>query len=272
MIKKIMSGGQTGADRAALDVAMKYDIPHGGWIPRGRKTEAGPLSLRYKLKETPGGDYPSRTRQNIMDSDGTVIISRGPLTGGSLLTRTFARTGKKPNCHIDLSCGEAFEASMIIQSFILDNGIQALNVAGPRASHDPGIYHDVKTILEAVIYLLFLENGREKAVLQDLPGKVPEAAFPESAQGAAALLFNDLSLRIRAGMARSKDLRLMDIYFVWMEYVRQRVGLDAGNAPLLAACKPYDDLAFFCAEDAVMEILKVLYAMLKKTCCLRIVE
>ena len=86
MIKKIISGGQTGADKAALDAAIKWDIPHGGWVPKGRRTESGPLSDYYQLKEMHTGDYPSRTEQNVIDSDGTLIISHGELNDGSEYT------------------------------------------------------------------------------------------------------------------------------------------------------------------------------------------
>ncbi len=90
MIKKIISGGQTGADQAALDVAIKLDIPHGGWITKGRLTEDGPLPDKYNLQEMPTSSYPERTEKNILDSDGTLIISHGKLTGGSALTRELA--------------------------------------------------------------------------------------------------------------------------------------------------------------------------------------
>ncbi len=82
MIKRIISGGQTGADQAALDVAIKLDISHGGWIPKGRLTEDGPLPDKYKLQEMPTSSYPKRTEKNILDSDGTLILSHGKLTGG----------------------------------------------------------------------------------------------------------------------------------------------------------------------------------------------
>jgi len=90
MLKKIISGGQTGAGRAALDVAIELDIPHGGWIPKGRKTEDGILPDKYRLKEMPTASYPKRTEQNIIDSGGTLIISHGKLTGGSALTQAYA--------------------------------------------------------------------------------------------------------------------------------------------------------------------------------------
>ena len=91
MIRRIISGGQTGADRAALDVAIKLDMPHGGWIPKGRKTEDGILPRKYHMQEMPTASYPKRTERNILDSDGTLILSRGKLTGGSALTRRLAK-------------------------------------------------------------------------------------------------------------------------------------------------------------------------------------
>ena len=122
MIDKIISGGQTGADRAALDVAMELGIPHGGWIPQGRRTEEGKLPEGYRLRETKSIDYAQRTGLNVVDSDGTLIASHGELAGGSALTQKMAakRTrsaeaassvgpaGKRGSCHLR-SHQEAFE-------------------------------------------------------------------------------------------------------------------------------------------------------------------
>ena len=90
MVKKIISGGQTGADRAGLDIAIEWGIPHGGWIPKGRKTENGRLPIRYHLKEINAIDYTQRTELNVVDSDGTLLFSHGVLKGGSALTQEFA--------------------------------------------------------------------------------------------------------------------------------------------------------------------------------------
>ena len=90
MLKKIISGGQTGADQAALDAAIEYGFPHGGWIPKGRLTENGPLSETYQLQEMPSKDYRKRTLQNVLDSDGTVIFGRSNLTCGSKLMQEYA--------------------------------------------------------------------------------------------------------------------------------------------------------------------------------------
>ncbi|WP_244154333.1 putative molybdenum carrier protein [Desulfospira joergensenii] len=272
MLKKIISGGQTGADRAALDVAIKFNIPHGGWISRGRKTEAGPLPERYRLREILEADYPARTKRNIMDSQGTAIISRGKLTGGSLLTQSFARVKGKPNVHIDLSMNEAFEASLVLQSFILENGIEVLNLAGPRASHDPGIYFDVKTILESVLYMLFLDFEGERRIRLDLPKRVKQVDFPEKMEDAVSIVIQDLSLRARTYIARMEEARLQDLYFIWLEYIRRRVGFDNGNQALLKACQKELDLEFFSIEDGVMEILKAVKMNLEPAYRLKVVK
>ena len=102
MLTKIISGGQTGADQAGLDVAIKLNIPHGGWIPKGRLTEDGPLAERYNLQEMPSDNYSKRTEQNVIDSDGTVIFSHGKLTGGSAYTGKMAEKHSRPMLHVDM--------------------------------------------------------------------------------------------------------------------------------------------------------------------------
>jgi hypothetical protein len=147
MVEKIISGGQTGADRAALDFAIKNNLPHGGWLPKGRKAEDGRLPDHYQLQEMPSGDYSKRTKQNILDSDGTLIVSHGFLTGGSALTEFLAEEHKKPYIHIDLNLLSMQEAAQIINKWIQGHKLKVLNVAGPRGSKDPKIY-------EATIHLL----------------------------------------------------------------------------------------------------------------------
>ena len=105
MIERIVSGGQTGADRAALDFAISRGIPHSGWCPKGRKAEDGALDARYNLKETPSANYLQRTEWNARDSDGTVIFSLAPvLTGGSLKTQVFTTKHKKPCATFTRGC------------------------------------------------------------------------------------------------------------------------------------------------------------------------
>jgi len=148
MLRKIISGGQTGVDRAALDVAIRMGIPHGGWIPKGRLTEDGTLPPHYHLQEMPDEAYEARTEKNVLESDGTLIISRGSPTGGTDYTRQMVLKHGKQMLHIDLSLGQRpSDAGSLIASWIEMNRIETLNVAGPRASHDSAIYMDAVNIL-----------------------------------------------------------------------------------------------------------------------------
>ena len=148
---KIISGAQTGVDRAALDVAIELGIPHGGWVPKGRKAEDGIIPEKYDMMEMPTERYAVRTEKNILDSDGTLILSRGVLTEGSDLTRQLAIKHARPWLHTDLEKMGADEAERIIGAWLKRREISILNVAGPRASKDPGIYRLTKDILKRVI-------------------------------------------------------------------------------------------------------------------------
>ena len=154
IIKKIISGAQTGADRAALDFAIDNEIPHGGWVPKGRKAEDGLISKRYGVKEAPSADYSRRTELNVIDSDGTLIISHGKLIDGSALTQRLARKHNKPCLHIDLNQMPEFKSAIEIAHWINRHGVEVLNVAGPRVSKDPQIYDATMNILETVFYLV----------------------------------------------------------------------------------------------------------------------
>ncbi len=150
MIQKIISGAQTGADRAGIDAAIESGIDYGGWLPHGRKAEDGIVPREYtKLQEINGGDYPARTKQNVIDSDGTVIFGYGRLTTGSALTRKLAKQYNKPYLHIDLDIIK--EPVPVIKDWIVDQDIKILNVAGRKASKAPGIYDKVKNIIRQVL-------------------------------------------------------------------------------------------------------------------------
>lgn len=151
MIEKIISGGQTGADQAALDLAIELGLPHGGWVPRGRKTEKGRLPQRYRMQETSAIDYAQRTELNILDSDATLLFTHGEPKGGSALTRKLARKHNKPCLHVDLNELSEYKAGVIIKSWIEARDIKILNIAGPRASENPRIYDCLQRVLKSVL-------------------------------------------------------------------------------------------------------------------------
>jgi hypothetical protein len=151
---KIISGAQTGADRAALDAALELRVETGGWVPGGRKAEDGTIPERYpNLRETPGDDYETRTCWNVRDSDATLILSHGPLSGGSKFTETVARSLRKPVLHVDLAAAPVADAVSAIREWLAGLEGGTLNVAGPRASNDPVIYERTREVIQDLLRL-----------------------------------------------------------------------------------------------------------------------
>ena len=153
MIGKIISGGQTGADRAALDVAIRHGMPHGGWCPKGRKAEDGPLGGQYQLIETPSASYLQRTEWNVRDSEGTVVFTLAPnASGGSLRTIEIATMYGKPCLHLAKSGRSGEVPALLLQRFVEQQVIRILNVAGSRESKEPGIYLWVAGVIEDALF------------------------------------------------------------------------------------------------------------------------
>jgi hypothetical protein len=146
-VQRLVSGGQTGVDRAALDVALELGLPCGGWCPKGRRAEDGPLPDRYPLQETTSTAYPQRTALNVRDSDGTLVLTRGTPDRGTALTIRLAERYRKPCLILDLA--EA-PTPQTVREWIAAQGIAILNVAGPRASSKPGVHAQTKDFLRAV--------------------------------------------------------------------------------------------------------------------------
>lgn len=149
----IISGGQTGVDRAALDVAIELGIPHGGWCPKGRRAEDGPIDARYNLFETSDRGYQTRTIQNVRDSHGTLILTH-ERTPGSALTELHCRKRKRPCLWVNLDAvADAMPGAMAaaVCMWIESHGIERLNVAGSRESGCPGIYEEARVFLREVL-------------------------------------------------------------------------------------------------------------------------
>ncbi len=148
IVDKIVSGGQTGVDRAGLDVAIELEIEHGGWCPQGRRAKDGRIPDCYQLRETDSPDYAVRTEQNVVDSDGTLILYFAKLRGGTELTSRLARKHGRPHLLVDLHDPQSAET---VRRWIRDRAIRVLNVAGPRASQNEGIYELARRYLESVL-------------------------------------------------------------------------------------------------------------------------
>lgn len=144
-IEKIVSGGQTGVDRAGLDIAITLGVSHGGWCPKGKKAEDGTIPSTYQLRETPTTDYRQRTGWNVRDSDGTLILTRGQPTGGTAATIQFATDYDKPCLVLDLI---NTPTPQTVRSWLAEYDIHVMNVAGPRESGCPGIHDQAADFLQ----------------------------------------------------------------------------------------------------------------------------
>jgi len=151
---KIISGGQTGVDRAALDLALKHGVDCGGWCPAGRLDEFGRIPDQYPVQELDAGGFSERTLQNVKDSDGTVIIYTGKLGGGTEQTVRFCQKLRRPYQLIDAAKISAEDAAKLIADFVPDHEIDLLNVAGPRQSEWPEGYDYASRALEAFLNAL----------------------------------------------------------------------------------------------------------------------
>lgn len=146
-IQRILSGGQTGVDRAALDFAIARQIPHGGWCPAGRRAADGVLDACYQLLETESSGYRQRTKRNVLDADATLILYRDRLEGGSLLTRDLATGHGKPLLLCDLhDPTEKLLAAW--QDWLVGHAIAILNIAGPSEVRNPGISLQARALLD----------------------------------------------------------------------------------------------------------------------------
>jgi hypothetical protein len=271
MIKKIISGGQTGADRAALDVALKYNIPHSGWIPKGRRAEDRPLPEIYRLKEMPTNSYAARTEQNVIDSDGTLIIVHGKMTGGTDYTRQMTLKHKKELLGIDLNLISHYDAASLIVSWIKLQRVQVINVAGPRASEDPRIYSDVIRILDQVIQVLANEERKSKVELEH-PEKGKTSHLPKTVNEAIERLIDEISLKDRTLIGNLTKDELSLLHTNLGEYIRNEFDLGSGNEDLMTSCRTIAKRDKIREGTASAIIIEELWEKLRQTHKLRVVK
>lgn len=237
MITKIISGGQTGADQAALDAAIKLGVPHGGWIPKGRLTEDGPLPDKYQLIEMPTKSYPARTGKNILESDGTLILSHGKLTGGSRLTEKLCENHQKPFLHKDMNDRRLVALASEVHTWLEGNDIEVLNVAGSRASKDPLIYRDTFYIVESILYLGKI-GAPAGASIEDYTHEQLLNAFlvPKSVDEAVDVLLQRLTQNARNQISEFDEDDLPILSMKIGTYIRNEFKLWSDNDELLFDC------------------------------------
>ena len=276
MVKKIISGGQVGADQAALDVAIKLGIPHGGWIQKGRKTQSGTLPEKYQLKEMPTASYKKRIEQNVIDSDGTLIISHGKPTGASDYSRKMALRHNHQFLHIDLAQMNTLKAAKLINSWIALRHIKTLHIAGSRASEDSKIYKATMDLLESAYYLSQGENKTRpfdtahQALTTDTLTE-PEVD-PKTVDEAVDHLIIEMPLKDRIIMANLPQEELEPLNLSLGLYIRKHLIQKGVNKELLESCRAVFGNDHLGDNRAAFVIIEQLWQKLQETHKLRIVK
>ena len=274
MLTQIVSGGQTGADQAALDVAMDLGIDHGGWVPLGRLTENGVLDSKYCMQEMPTDEYSARTEQNVIDSHGTLILSHGSLTGGSGYTRKMAAKHGRPWLHIDLARSSAFEAARKTSEWLTENRIRVLNVAGSRASKDPLIYQATRDLIESAYYLSLVNDSGTLNFQRVDP--TPDArrplAPPATLMEAVAILSRKLTLRDRHRIANMPETALGELGISLAGFLQSEFGLPDRNPALGRSIGAAAEGFSLKDADTSLVVARALWERLRGTHRLRVVK
>jgi len=242
MIRKVISGGQEGVERAALDMARKFMMDYGGWITTWRAREDDVLVKTYRMVVLNDANYVQATEQNVLNADGVLILSRGEVTGNAALHTRLAERYDRPSMILDLDRCAAFDAVRKAESWIREYNIQILTVTGSKSGGDGNIYEVASGIFEA-LYQLMVIDPRRYAL--DPRGTVTPAdrqldAFvqiPETVEAAVAALQSGLSFQDRTRIANMKEARLSTLMTSLGTYVKNEFRLWQGNQPLVDDCR-----------------------------------
>ncbi len=272
-IKKIISGGQTGSEKAALDTAIKLGLPHGGWIPKGRLTENGNLPERYQVQEIVTDDYFESYKKNVADSDGTLILFQTYLIDGPKITQELAKGYNKPYIEIDLNDMLPFKIIIEIANWIYEKHIEILNVSGPPASKAPSIY--LKTC-DLLVSILQLDNANSNRIdsFEKKTTRIPqfEKAFPpRTVEEAVERLLAPLTFREKTRYANLREDKLDKLYDAFFMQIRTEFRI-LGNDPLLASCRNIAGEEKIYPDVASKIIVKELWKRLQKENILRVLK
>jgi hypothetical protein len=274
MIRKVISSGQTGVELAALDVAIKLGIEHGGWVARGKRNAQGPLSAVYNLNEVAALGFKTAMEQNVMAADGTLLVTRGIKSPRTQYAVEMSLKHQRQLLHVDLSQNSSFEAASLISSWSTLQQIKIVFVTGPKADTDPNIYAQLLKIMETAFYLGFVKTGMQPTYIarESESRNGHKADYPYSVDEAVVRLKSVLSLKDRAYFANMQAGELDHMRTGLSEYIKQKFGLYAGNAPLMKSCAEIGKRKNPLVDEACAIILRALWKDLQQTHKLRVVK
>jgi len=267
MLKKIISGGQTGAEQAALDAAIELDISHGGWVPKGQIADTAPLLGKYNLQAITVSERSKVIEHNVIDSDGTLLMSHGELSGELVDARDMAVQHVRPWIHVDLNMTTELDAALKTSIWMIEHNISVLNVSGSKASKDTEIYEKTKDIVEGIIHLIQFQDNR-----YSIDTLSAEAIAPKTVAEAVSRLVSKLPLKDKTTIANMASGELESLSPTLGEYVRHFFMQWAGNKELMASCRFVSKKDIPDENVASEIILEELWENLRKTHKLRIVK
>lgn len=271
MIRKIISCGMTGAELAALDIAIKLGIPHGGWTTRGKRNEAGRLNDTYQLRPTQALGFEVAQEKNVIDSDGTLVITRGEQTSLTTYAVKLALKHHRQFLHMDLKQYSLFEAASLVSSWMSQKQIRVVYVTGLIDREDPTIYQKTRKLLETAFYLGFVKTDTPSVVSFSPEGQSGRN-FPTTVDDSVEQLKAVMSLKDKSIMANIQPEEIDHLNSSLSEYIKQNHGLYAGNLQLIESCAEVGGIEQPLVDEACAIILRALWEDLRKSHKLRLVK
>ena len=274
MLKKIISGGQTSADQAALDAAIKLGIAHGGWIPKGRTTETGTLPENYNLQEMPTDDYSKCIEQNVKDSKGTLIIFYGKLTGDLYRAERETLKHKHQLLGVDLNQTIAFHAASLVNDWIQLRYIDILYVVGPSTAVNPNAGKHTKIMLERALISDLMNVPSQRAIADYSKKELLEKplVLPKTIHEAVERLIAEMALKDKVVIANMTYDELADLNSNFGAYIRNAFRLWSGNHELMESCRFVSKNKKLNVDEASFVIIDAMWEKLRKTHKLKVIK
>lgn len=274
MLKKIISSGQTEAEQAALDAAIKLGVPHGGWIPKRKLTETGALPPKYRLQEMPTDEYSECIEQNVIDSKGTLILSCGKPTGNLDFARKMTLKHRHQLLGIDLDLTNFIDAASLVHDWIQLRRIDALYVTGSGAAANPDVGNHTTFIVESAILLGPSNAASGSHIVHDSAEGSSGKPFdiPKTVNEAVDQIISEMSLQDRVKLANLKREDMEPFGMTFRIFIQNRLFQKGANRNLIKSCiavSGNDDLN---ESRAAYVIIEKLWERLKETHKLKIVK
>lgn len=273
-LKTIISDGRTGAGRAALDAAIHFGLPHGGWASKGTLGRDDETRGRYTLEELPAIDPRQAIVKNVQSADGTLIVAFGKLTALPRYALQMTLRHRKQLLGIDLEQYSVFEAASLVSSWLASHHIRTLFVTGNDESEYPAIYGHALHILQSTIELAFARPimAARQVVATDPDYRSHKLQWPHTVMEAVERILAVLSLKDKNSIAHMQAADLDRLHFTLGKYIREEFGLLTGNDKLLDACKTLGKRESVLPDEASALIVRALWQKLKETYRLRVIK